>query len=161
MRLQDIDLSKPKRLSLTRREPIPVRTETAQAAAPVVTSTTPEEYFTEEEELISWIAAKRPALERIISILDARSMRTGYRPKINPLIILSATLLEPERAYSREEVVSRIIERGYSSSEAEAVLSKIQLIDGLSYSYPESPSRIWRIRTIDSRSYWAANSTPF
>lgn len=157
MSLRDIDLSKRKRLSLSRAKPVPATPPQEKPKTPRLT----EVYYTEEEQLLSYIAAKSSGVGRLITRLGGRSTRTGQPLRIDPLIILSANLLEPERMYSRAEVISRLRAEGYEGQTAEEVLTKISLQDGDSYSSPEPPSRMWRIRTITGSYYWAANSTPF
>lgn len=157
MSLRDIDLSKPKRISLSRAKPVPATPPEEQPKTPRLT----EVYYTEEEQLLSYIAAKSSGVAGLITRLRARSTRTGQPLRINPLITLSATLLEPEQLFTKEEVITRLLDRGYNAETAEQILNKITLQEGAHYLYPEPPSRIWRIRTETGRNYWAANSTPF
>jgi hypothetical protein len=157
MRLKDIDLSKPKRLSLQRIQPKPVPPPD-EPKAPKVTAGG---YYTEEEQLLSFMAANNRAIGDLLSRFKLRSTRTGQQLRISPVVTLTAQLLEPEQMFSRGEVIARIKKQGYTTEEAEALLPLITLQDGASYSYPEPPGRIWRLRTTTGLNFWASNSTPF
>jgi hypothetical protein len=181
MRLRETDVTKPRRLSfkkatapeavidspkeetvITPQKPI------YSTPSPAVTIQAPpervapaREYHTEEEQLLSYFAAKNANITKAVNFLQGQSLQTGQRLRIDPLIILSVNLLEPEQHYSKQEVLTRLQRAGYQGQAAEDLLQAISLPDGCSYSFPEPPGRIWRLRTEDGLTYWAANSTPF